>query len=638
MPAGRAGQPPGGRDQVRAPQPGRGPAPRSPREQPRPGADQPRGNRGGLAPSARRRPAPDEQPTERDIPPAPVRSGADRPDPDRPGGDRGDRPQRNRPSANRAEAGGERERPARPGSNRVPPRPADRPPAALSASSGRRRALRAGRTVLAIASVLVLTLTGYAWANLHQFTDLNTTDVISGGEGEKPADGAVDILLVGLDSRLDANGKPLPQEILNELQAGSSEDGGLNTDTMILLHIPVDTTKKTVAISLPRDSYVEIAGDNGKHKLNSAYAFGKNPVKRELTKQGLPEDQVEVKSNEAGAKNLIETIQTLTGIKVDHYAEVNLVGFYQITKAVGGVKVCLRRDVNEPKSGAKFTAGEHVIQGKEALAFVRQRYDLPRTDLDRIVRQQVFMAGLASQVLSAGTLANPARLGSLADAIKQYIVLDKGWDILRFAQQMQGLTGGNIEFRTIPTGNPQLATPEDGEAVEVKPREVQAWVRSLTGAPEPSGAASSTAPANPGNAKITVEVRNATPTEGLAGEVMKSLVAQGFTEGNVDNATNRAKSVVRYGSSADKAGAQTVVEALGGDIAIEPDSNIPAGHVRVFLGTDYTGPGTQGFAQDGGVRLNGLTGLAPQQPASSTADSPDPEDQPITADGVRCVY
>ncbi|NUT54107.1 MAG: LCP family protein [Saccharothrix sp.] len=454
--------------------------------------------------------------------------------------------------------------------------------------------------------------------------NLTTTDVISDDAGgEKPADGSVDILMVGMDSRTDSKGNPLPQEILNELHAGDENDGGLNTDTLILMHVPNDGGK-AVAVSFPRDSYVRIAGDKGRHKINSAYGYGKNDAIERLRKDGVTDPvRLDVESRQDAAKNLIATIEDLTGIKIDHYAEINLVGFYEITKAVGGVDVCLNQATRDDMSGANFAAGQQRIQGREALAFVRQRYGLLRGDLDRIVRQQVFMAGLAKQILSAGTLSDPGRLRDLIDALTKSIVLDDDWDVLRFATQMKDLTGGNLKFETIPTGNPELDTPEDGMAIEINEREVKKFFKNLNADPN---ATSTTAPAVD-HATVTVEVRNASGTQGLAGRVLQALVAQRFLDGGTDNAAPMDTSVVRHGVGGEAAAA-AVADALGG-IEVEPDANVPAGHVRVFVGADYSGPGTQNLA---GGPLVGLDG-ARRQPGTTTSD----EQPPITADGVRCV-
>jgi len=169
---------------------------------------------------------------------------------------------------------------------------------------------------------------------------------------------------------------PLPQAVLNQLHAGGGDDGGDTTDTMIVIHIPAGGGAAT-AISIPRDSYVQIAGDYGKHKINSAYSYGRNDAYSTLSKQGVKGAELETKAAEAGAKSSIATIQQFTGLEITHYAAVNLAGFYFISQAIGGVPVCLVKPVKDAYSGANFPAGQQTVEGSAALAFVRQRHGLP---------------------------------------------------------------------------------------------------------------------------------------------------------------------------------------------------------------------------------------------------------------------
>jgi LCP family protein required for cell wall assembly len=341
------------------------------------------------------------------------------------------------------------------------------------------------KVAVSLVATSVLGLTGYAWAVLRDLSGrVVVTDVLSpGAGGTRPLDGAVDILLVGMDSRTDAQGNPLADEQRKLLRVDAA-DGEVNTDTIILVHIPTDTSK-AVAISIPRDSFVDIPG-YGQHKINSAYPRGKNVERQRLQARGAQDAAaIERRSNEAGAKVLIAAVEQLTGRTVDHYASVNLLGFYDITNAIGGVEVCLKHPVDDVKSHAKFPAGRQIISGRDALAFVRQRLGLPRGDLDRVVRQQVFLTGMTRKVLSAGTLSSPARLEGLIDAISRSVVLSKGWDIMAFAQRMSSLSGGQVQFRTIPVGSLALPTPEDGAAVEVDPVRVREFIGKLSGEPEP---------------------------------------------------------------------------------------------------------------------------------------------------------
>jgi len=480
-----------------------------------------------------------------------------------------------------------------------------------------------GRVALLLVSLLVFGTTGFAWSTYKDWGEGFTRDDVIGRQEELPTDGATDILLVGSDSRTDAQGNPLPENVLRELRAGADE--GDLTDTLILLRVPNDGTR-AIGISFPRDSYVEIPGGYGKHKINSAFKRAKYDTKATLTREGgKDEATIEREANLAGRRKLIETIESLTGITIDHFAEVNLLGFYEITKAVGGVEVCLKHDTADRDSGANFKAGRQTVMGADALAFVRQRKNLPRSDLDRIVRQQVFMAGLARKMLSTGVLTDTRRLNDMITALQRSVVLDAGWDLLAFAQQMRGVAGGNIEFHTIPTGRPNLPTP-DGQAVEVDPAEVKRFVNQVI---NPAGT-DSTAPApEEGNSAITVDVRNASGVSGLAARVMEQLGDTGFTKGETGNAASRRTSVVRHAQGEEEAG-KKVAAALDG-LPVEPDSNIPSGHVWVYLGKDYAGPGSQNLGAPGVVALDGAV---PQRGPYLGQTGSEPV---INADDVPCV-
>ncbi|WP_295143673.1 LCP family protein [Saccharopolyspora sp.] len=501
----------------------------------------------------------------------------------------------------------------------------------------RRRPARVfARTMVALLSVAVLATTGYAWATLRGLNGgLAGSDVI-GGFSEP--DGATDILLIGNDSRTDADGNPLPDEVLKTLRT-TDDGGGDLADTMILLRIP-HGGGRAGAVSFPRAPLVRLGNGFGKNKLNSAMARAKGAAEHRLQSSGVTDPkQLELQSKAEGQKFLIKTLEDLSGVSIDHYAEVNLLGFYDITKAVGGVPVCLLEPVDEPDSGADFDAGPQRVSGGDALAFVRQRYGLPRNDLDRVRRQQVFMSGLAQEVLSAGTLANPAKLSELVSAVRQSVVLDKGWDVLSFAQQMRGIAGGDIDFQTIPV---ELVGESGKEDVTIDESEVRQFVADLLLPPqerlvrqqaERSEAEQSEA-AQPSEStarpEITAHVYNTTGVTGLAASVQENLAGQGFVSGETANAKSMSSSVVRVAPGESASGEQ-VAAALGG-LPVAESGSVSAGSVQVYLGSDYDGPGAQNFAGAPSLRLDGLQRAAPRP-----AQSPDPE-KPITADGVPCVH
>jgi LCP family protein required for cell wall assembly len=364
------------------------------------------------------------------------------------------------------------------------------------------------RSVVTAVSVLVLGVTGTAWVQARELQDgLTTADVLDPGAAPTSDQ---NILLVGLDTRTDAHGDPLPRSLLDALHAGSSTDGGDDTDTMIVLHVPADGSAVT-AISIPRDSYVALADGYGTHKINSAYARAAQSARTDLGAKGVSGAPLEVQAAAAGARTAIRTVEHLTGLTITHYAAINLAGFSALSQAVGGVPVCLNAPVHDTYSGADFAAGQQTVQGAKALEFVRQRHGLPNGDLDRIRRQQAFLAGLASTMLSADVLTDPAKLQSVISAVQGALTIDQGWDLLGFAGQVQGITSGAITFRTIPVVSEALKTRTDGDAVEVDPAQVKAFVQGLT---EPGAAAAdaTTAPAPPTKAAPPSAVKKAAHT------------------------------------------------------------------------------------------------------------------------------
>ncbi|WP_260195987.1 LCP family protein [Actinophytocola gossypii] len=533
------------------------------------------------------------------VPPGNARRTGGRPDPDSrteriPGGrdSGGDLPRYRRPAPRTSDA-------------RWEPRPEPPPPPRRPTRSN--PLLTGGKVVLTVVSVLVLVATGYYWVETESF-GLTTADVIDEAPQERPADGAIDILMVGMDSRTDAQGNPLSEDQLRMLSAGVA-DGELNTDTLIMIRIPNDG-KRAVGVSMPRDSYVEIPG-YGKHKINSAYLRAKSDAMERLRDEGMTdESELHVESNKEGAKKLIETVEQLTGATIDRYAEVNLLGFYDITRAIGGIEVCLKEPVDDEYSGAEFPAGRQTIQGVKALAFVRQRHGLPNGDLDRVVRQQVFMNGMAKKVFSKDILAPGSdTLDKLRDAIQKSVVLSEDWDIIEFAQDMMGFTGGKLSFETIPVGSIALDTPEDGSAVEVDPDEVQAFVDELLGDAAPKDDSSQPPAEDEVPAEdVTVNVLNTTTVSGLADSVSTTLGEQGFTQGVVGNADPRDATVVRH-ASGEEAYGNRVAEALDGPATVEPDANLAPGTVNVLLGSDFD---TQDLAGDPLLNLSPGSRLAAQ--------------------------
>jgi LCP family protein required for cell wall assembly len=487
------------------------------------------------------------------------------------------------------------------------------------------------RTIAVIAAAAIVVCTGVAWSTVRSFEDgiNHVNSAALGGGGD---DGAIDILLVGLDSRTDAHGNPLSAEELATLRAG--DDVSTNTDTIILVRIP-NNGRSATAISIPRDSYVDAPG-LGKMKINGVFGEVKLDKMKQLVEvQGEDPATAEPKATEAGREALIKTVAKLTGVTVDHYAEIGLLGFSLITDALGGVNVCLKNAVYEPLSGADFPAGWQKLNGPQALSFVRQRHDLPRGDLDRVTRQQSVMASLAHEVISGKTLSSPSTLNRLQDAVQRSVVLSDGWDIMDFIQQLQKLAAGSVAFATIPILQ-EDGWSDDGmqSVVRVDPVQVHDWVESLLS----DQAAGKTEQLSYSPEKTTADVVNDTDINGLAGSVQQVLTSKGFTAGAVGNnegahVTNSQVQVAKT----DDLGAQAISKELG-NLPIVEDATLAPGTVRVVLSSDYTGPGS---GLDGPTGTSGDSAVI-EQSAGGTGDTAEPPPPPspiLTAgsDDPACV-
>ena len=459
--------------------------------------------------------------------------------------------------------------------------------------------------VLAVVSVILLAVSGMGYYSVGRLgSSLANADLELGGTDGKNdlegSDGAVDILLVGSDSRTDAQGNPLSQEELARLNAGES-DGELNTDTIIMIRVPNDGSRAT-AVSIPRDTYVHDRRF-GNTKINGVYGEYATQRRQQLIDDGSQEGRdLEEKVAQAGQQGLINAVADLTGVEVDHYAEVGLLGFVLLTDAVGGVEVCLNEAVNEPLSGANFPAGRSTLNGAQALAFVRQRHDLPRGDLDRIVRQQAFMASLVNEVISAGTLSNPAKLRELSNAVERSVTVDKGWDIMSMATQMSDLAAGNVTFQTIPVTSINGVGDYGESIVTVDVNQVHSFMDELareqdteSAAPSEDGADSEktntpTAEVSPALKSASIGLLNAGETAGQAGGVAAYVEEQGL---NVDNVGNAVAGVYFesqvVAASADDPAAIELAEMLGG-LPITVNASLDSDYLIVVTADDYAGP------------------------------------------------
>ncbi|WP_454109449.1 LCP family protein [Leifsonia shinshuensis] len=318
--------------------------------------------------------------------------------------------------------------------------------------------------------------------------------------------GESNILVMGLDSRVDQNGQPLPADIYNAIHAGDQSDGGYNANVLMLIHIPAGNGK-AVGISIPRDDYAPLAGAPdgvAKSKIKEAYGLALDQKLRELRNQGVAQADAYQQARDAGRQAEIQTVSDfLGGVRIDHFIEITMAAFYKVAQAIQPITVCLNHATQDKYSGADFPAGVQQINASQAMSFVRQRRDtgpssLELTDLDRTRRQQAFIVSLAYKLRRADTFTNFGTLQSLIDTAKQYVALDSGFDLLRFASQAQRLAGGSITFQTLPIQG--YATIDGKDVNLVDTAQLQALVGSLLNPATTPPAASATAPATPATA------------------------------------------------------------------------------------------------------------------------------------------
>ena len=443
-------------------------------------------------------------------------------------------------------------------------------------SRDRNRRRRPARTAAVVAAVLVLSVLGYVGFQYEGLVHgIRRSDALAGLIGSKQvrssAGGDTNILIMGLDSRLDENGNLLPRAIYSALHTGDSSIGGENANVLIFLHVPGDGSKAT-AISIPRDDYVALPGcpDGQCHgKIKQAYGLAFDQAAKTLvhstSKGKTPLIQQE---RDAGRRAEIATVSQFLGrVPIDHFVEVTMVGFFQVAQVVQPITVCLKEATQDSYSGAKFHAGVQQINAAQAVAFVRQRRDnvhpdLNFTDLDRSRRQQAFIASLAYQLKAADTFTNPGKLSGILDVAKQNVAVDSGLNLLTFARQASGLTGGHVTFYTLPIDH--FGTDPLGESVNIVNLPlIQSTVRSLLQAKRPAPTATS-ATTSPPLTSDAVNVSYATGRTGRAAELLKALAQKGYRRGAATtNARLLQRSVVQY-SPGEAGAASSLAAALGG--------------------------------------------------------------------------
>jgi LCP family protein required for cell wall assembly len=237
-------------------------------------------------------------------------------------------------------------------------------------------------------------------------------------------------LITGSDSR---QGLTRAQE---RQYATGRDISGHRSDTIMLLHVPANGTR-TVLVSLPRDSYVPIPG-HGSNKINAAFSLG-------------------------GPRLLAETVQNLTGLRIDHYMQIGFGGFVNVVNAVGGVNMCLPGPLRDRASGLNLKAGCQTLSGGEALGYVRDRHNFANQDLQRVQDQRLFLKTLLNKLTSTGTIINPFQSIPAAFGTAGALTVDSGTHLYQLIGAAFALR--NPQTTTVPIANGNYPTANAGDAV-----------------------------------------------------------------------------------------------------------------------------------------------------------------------------
>src|SRR5580692_3577903 len=490
---------------------------------------------------------------------------------------------------------------------------------------------KVGYAAACLASLIVIVVAGYA----HNVVGL--TKQIEGGAsiGGGPSVGAMNILLMGLESRTDFDGNTLSSAQLTTTHSGSNKSGGnlgsQDTDTLILIHVFAGG-QKAVGYSIPRDdvvNYPHTSDGVTEGKIDGAYAYAYTQyVSDNIGK--MSKDALYQGANAAGQVLQVQTVESITGVHIDHFVVSNIYGFELIAQELGGIEVCLKpapKSIEPPGLGFGFgsnlvdlpdgtanfalssNSGFNAIKydgynsklntpqylhlaPPQALAFVRARDSLPGVDIGRTHRQQAAIDYIIYDLKNRNVLTDPTVISSLLGGANSYLKTDSGFSLLDFAPEMKSLTGSNLSLATLPDAAVNgIYIPAFGNHLQdANYIYVPYLQRTVNRGFYGSGVVKPTK-------SVTVDVYNGSGAPGLAGGAAQAFTSEGYTAGKSANSSAQSQKVqdetqVFYGagaaadagSIADETGAMTA----GGDLGATALASLPAGHVEVLLGSTVT--------------------------------------------------
>jgi LCP family protein required for cell wall assembly len=451
--------------------------------------------------------------------------------------------------------------------------------------SGKRHVLR---WVAVGAVVIIAAGTLSAYLKYRAVYDSITRVTVPSTElGQRPpqySTTSMNILVYGDDSR-----KGLDRHEQYILRTG--DDQGDNTDTIMVVHISPGRHEVT-ALSIPRDTMVPTYQcDSGPGYTGQQADPGSDVIINSLLQIG-------------GPGCLWKTVEQVTGIYINHFIGIGMLGFVKVVDDLGGVNVCVPYKVNDPVSGLDLSAGEHHINGIQALAFWRTREDIGTgSDLERIQRDQFMSAQVVKGVLNSGLLSNPLRLLDVVTDAAASMTTDSGMsvsDLVDIGESLHNLSSKNVQFVTAPNqpwpASPdrvEFAQPQAGKVFYAIAHDVKVPKVSPSSAPASGGAQVLTVSPS----KVKVKILNGSGVAGLASQAAAGLTSRGFHVTGTGNAASFAytNSVIEYASAADLAMVNTLQKELS-HVTDLKDNSLTPGTVELILGSDFTGLAPQSSA------------------------------------------
>ena len=496
---------------------------------------------------------------------------------------------------------------------------------------------KVGYTVACIAAAITLAAAGYVHKVVGLTGALGNGAGLGGAPSAGASAGAMNILIMGLESRTTFQGQDLSVQQLTETHSGSESavaaglEGSEDTDTLILIHVFAGG-QKAVGFSIPRDDVVNFphATLDGltEGKVDGAYAYAYDESLDQTEDSKMSHAQRYLAANQAGQLFEVQTVESVTGVHIDHFIESNIIGFYELAQQFGGLEVCIQPAPAQGglPAGANLTDADPLtgtdnsgfdayqdgynkrkggqqylhLSAAQSLAYVRSRDTLPGIDIGRTARQQAAIEYILWKLKTSDVLSDFGTVTTLLSNAKSWLMYDSGWNLIEFAVDMRALSGSALGFTTLPEiSTNDVDIPGYPGAQSANYIDVPGIQQQVSNAFYGSSMIPSTA------SSVTVDVYNGGGTAGLAADVSQDLVAMGYRAGAVKNSSSQSQPLqgdaeVFYGAgSAAEANAQVIANVMGVQSAT-PLSSLPAGHVEVLVGSQVTAhsPGLEMFGAD----------------------------------------